>query len=326
MSSEFLLFLRRSASFLLIFILIVSGLEFRLRQTLEEAEHAHYQVLFSLKEPFDVMVLGSSTAMHGIDMHVLEETRIPGVDFRNAYNFAMPGAKFTFWEDWYNTLFHGHVQPPTFAIFVTDSFKLAEGVGRDLENDSNFFPFSVFLRAFLSSSLQRSNLLVHELMLFNIHKSILYLLKPQRTSWRTNQAEQYRGYLPVDRVLRADDPDALRGAADSLLIHPEISEEQFEALDTVTSGLQEQGTTVVFVQPPAYFPHISREVVAGPNAERIRSLAEKKNILFLDYNGDRVSALNGHAAYFYNWKHLNREGSRVFTKVLRKDLERVLGE
>ena len=67
---------------------------------------------------------------------------------------------------------------------------------------------------------------------------------------------------------------------------------------------------------------------SGSNIEEsmklINEIAEKRRILFLDYDTKRITNINTDRSMFSDWVHLNEKGSDAFSKLLKSDLELLL--
>jgi lysophospholipase L1-like esterase len=127
-------------------------------------------------------------------------------------------------------------------------------------------------------------------------------------------SKYYNGFIPYGR----------RGGLDRERdITPKNSEAEIRAFEQLLDEFERSKIEVILVQVPGYLPSRS-----GSNIEEsmklINEIAEKRRILFLDYDTKRITNINTDRSMFSNWVHLNEKGSDAFSKLLKSDLELLL--
>lgn len=104
---------------------------------------------------------------------------------------------------------------------------------------------------------------------------------------------------------------------------PKNSEAEIKAFEGLLDEFEKSKIEVIFVQVPGYLPARN-----GSNIEEsmklINKIAEKRRILFLDYDTKRITNINTDPSMFSDWIHLNEKGSDAFSKLLKGDLEPLL--
>jgi lysophospholipase L1-like esterase len=95
------------------------------------------------------------------------------------------------------------------------------------------------------------------------------------------------------------------------------------AFEELLDEFEKSKIEVIFVQVPGYLP--ARDGLnIEESMELINEIAEKRRILFLDYETKRMTDINTDPSMFSDWIHLNEKGSDAFSKLLKSDLESLL--
>lgn len=247
------------------------------------------------------VILGASTALGGIHPRYLEDARF------GIYNFAYSGGNATFFRHWYRLFRQTHAAP-ALVLYATDwSMFQAHFLERTLEADAEYLPWPVFSGLFGEPDASPSRLIMNRLSLVKNRAQLKNLLFWQEP-WPT-PALYYKGFCTYDT------PGAYQpGHRPSATVDTHLMADFQALLDT----LKADGTRVVFVQPPNYTPDAGEH----PEAQaRLAAIARARAIPYLNYNGDRRSALNTDRGLYQDWLHLNLEGAERFSRLLRQDLD-----
>ena len=90
-----------------------------------------------------------------------------------------------------------------------------------------------------------------------------------------------------------------------------IDELKLAFVEKLIDQCQSHNVTLIFVASPKYGKNTS-------DLEPVKQIAEKRGVLFLDYYDDPIFL--SHKDWFKEPMHLNKEGARVFSKILAKRL------
>jgi hypothetical protein len=271
-----------------------------------------YREAFAGKRRFDLLILGSSHAAHGIDPRILEESG------RTCYNFAISGGTPDFALDWYRKVFKGEMGwRPREILLGVDWFAFrddgSKGVGnvRRFEQDSEYFPWSLFLRELLGRGTDRNTLLLNRIPLLKNRSELRVIQRNLNDRSKIDVQREYNGYVPYR-------PSDFEG---SQLVSVRHSDEQVRSFIELVDEICRDGITLVLVETPEYLAgrHVEGDYDRKAN-DMIRRIAEGRRVPFLNYNGERRSQVNDSEAYFSDWGHLNRDGSKAFTRRLKSDI------
>jgi hypothetical protein len=62
------------------------------------------------------------------------------------------------------------------------------------------------------------------------------------------------------------------------------------------------------------------------NSAIIKKIATERNVIFLNYNQDLISNINHNKELYYDFGHLNQEGSTIFTTKLASDINAIIAK
>jgi phosphoribosyl 1,2-cyclic phosphodiesterase len=91
-----------------------------------------------------------------------------------------------------------------------------------------------------------------------------------------------------------------------------IDQERIALIERFINDCQQHHIKLIFVASPMYICS-ELDVFNYP-----RDLAAKHHVRFIDHYRDTTFV--GHAEYFYDFGHLNRQGADFFSKILSKEL------
>ena len=293
------------------FFSILFGILVLMNFWMDRELHPHYPLqyseVFNPKVNANAIIMGASHTAHGINPKHLEE------DHLKIYNFSMDGAGPSFNLKWYKRIFQLHYPKPICVIYGVHWLMFDERVfHRKVEQDSKYFPYDYLLSEF--SRLEAFKILLLNRLAFIRERKQLVERLLGRTRQVVVPSKYYNGFIPYGR----------RGGLDRERdITPKNSEAEIRAFEQLLDEFERSKIEVILVQVPGYLPSRS-----GSNIEEsmklINEIAEKRRILFLDYDTKRITNINPDRSMFSNWVHLNEKGSDAFSKLLKSDLELLL--
>jgi hypothetical protein len=256
-----------------------------------------------------IIIIGSSHATHGINPKYLEDKRF------SVYNFALNGGNPVFYLKWYHRILTRYYRRPSHVIYAVDWFMFDDHLlQRQFEHDSKYFPLPL-LMAELKESRALKTLVLNRFSLIRERKKLPVLLFKKRKAQDIYPIKKYyNGFVPYE---------SKGNLWKTKEVNVSHSEQQFEAFEEILDQFKRDNIKVIFVQIPEY---ISGRHSAGylKNMEKLDEVARDRNIPFLDYNREKISAINYDTRYYSDWGHLNEKGSETFSRLLKEDLGRIL--
>jgi len=304
------MFLRRMALFIVILFLMLTLINYWMEDESSPHLPLQYDEVFHPKVNADVIILGASQSTHGINPKYLES------DHLKIYNFALNGAGPSFHLKWYKKIFQRYYKKPSHVIYgvhwaMFDSHFLK----RKLEQDSKFFPLPFFIKEMKDLKILKPLLLSRFSFMRERKQLLLRLIQLFRKKRREvcPKSEYYKGFIPFEtkRDMNRD------------VVTARVEEFQLRAFEELLNEFERGGIKVVFVQVPGYRDGSDTSGM-NENIRLLEKIAEERKIPFLDYETERVSAINMDETLFSDCAHLNRRGSEVFSKLLKRDLEGLL--
>jgi hypothetical protein len=266
-----------------------------------------YGEVFDPKVNANVIVMGASHTAHGINPKYLEDGHF------KIYNFSMDGAGPSFNLRWYKRIFQPHYPKPFCIIYGVHWAMFDERVAnRKIEQDSQYFPYHFILSEFRRLRALKTAILNR----FAFIRERKRLTK--RLFGKTRQlfilSRYYNGFIPYESETRL---------ATNQDVTPKNFEAEIKAFEELLDEFEKSKIEVIFVQAPGYLPARSASNIEESMAI-INRIAEKRKILFLDYDTKRITNFNTDPSMFSDWIHLNEKGSATFSKLLKSDLEFML--
>ena len=300
--------MRRFLKKLALFFFILFVILLLMNQWMDYESYPHYPLqydeVFHPTVNADVVILGASHATHGINPKYLESDQL------KVFNFALNGAPPSFYLKWYRRIFRPFYRKPLYIIYnvhwvmFDDKF-----LGRQFEQDSKYFPFLFFISQWRDFK-GWNPLLFNRFSFSRERKELLsILLRKKRELFQ--KSKYYNGFIPFK---------FRKNLQKTEVVNPIINPVQWDAFEELLNDFERDRIRVVFVQIPGYL-HGRDDKNILKNVQRLREIAGKRNIPFLDYETERISAINTNGDLFADWTHLNEQGSEAFSKLLRKDLE-----
>ncbi|MCI0626915.1 MAG: hypothetical protein L0387_35595 [Acidobacteria bacterium] len=325
------------AVFLTFLAIGVWGLNAWLDHVIEDEYEKTFREMYLGSAEYDVIFLGSSHTAHGIHPRYIEERTGLSV-----YNFAFDGANPPVMHSIYKFILKPRKRRLSIVVLDTIWFLLDEDwMPRTFYFNAEFIDWRTLLQYTFSDEVRppgyapeprRSdlrNLLEYKIPLLKYHARLPEILLRKNfferfdTTKVVDKNNYYRGYIPFvgGWVPGAHGWQYWRGGVSYRPAH--INQEWVQVYDNTIRELQADGVRVLLYQAPEYLE--AREV---PNYDEVdavyRRLAAKYHVPFLNYNTDLRFFINYDKKYFWNFDHLNREGSVIFSQKFAKDLERTL--
>lgn len=263
----------------------------------------------------NIAILGTSRAHHGINPRYLDDK---GKTF---YNFSVVGAFGYFFNSWYD-LFKKYYPRPDLVIIEVGSYWFTEK-GLPLSSHVGLFPLKIFLDSLINTNIpsDRYHLSDRKTMIKEKNKSIyLAYVLADLTAAKTGKNGNYHGYEPYEDNMTSFPLNEIKN--DFVpnerfdLKNPDVIYFLFE----LVRKLERDKIKVVLVDLPEYIPGRIRN---PKDSKMLRDIANAyDNVVFLDYNnGENVTEFNYNVKNFMDYTHLNREGSSLFSRKLKQDLD-----
>lgn len=320
--SQFKILAYRLCAFSLLGLVLLTAvneyLEERLTNRSSNYCFEQYREMVDHKINANIIVLGSSRSHVGINPLYLNDKG------KTYYNFSADAAFGYFYNLWYD-LFKKYYPKPDMIILEVGNhwFDLA---GIPLSSHVGAFPLKIFLdamfnpnfptdRDFPSDPLHPSN---YKSFLKKKNKSI-YLQDILSSLYPAKEGNNgaYYGYTPYDNMM-------LNNPANSPYYYSNDTIHHFapNRFFNFVNKLLNDKIKVVIVDLPEFIPDRIRNQSVF---KTLKDLANSEsNIIFLDYNSeDNVTSLNYNGKYFHDYGHLNKEGSTIFSKKLKQDLDNI---
>jgi hypothetical protein len=302
--------LRKKVLFFFIFFVLLFLINLWMGRESNPQRPLQYHEVFHPKVKADVVIFGASNTAHGINPRYLEEGHF------KIYNFSMDGASPSFILNWYKKIFEPHYPKPLCVIYGVHWGMFDENFAqRRFEQDSKYFPGELLFREFLGArgldDLERvKTLLLNRFGIFRERKKL-----PNRLFRGEGNVyvlpRFYNGFIPYER----------EGGLDKKRdITPKNFEAEIKAFEELLDEFEKNGIEVIFVEVPGYLPARNPSNIEEGN-RLLNKIAERRKILFLDYDTNKITNINTDPRMFSDWIHLNEKGSDAFSKLLRSDLE-----
>jgi len=304
-------FLLKSSIFFTLLLIIAVFLNSRFKHTIHPNDYYRFQYeeIIHRTVNADNVIIGTSHATHGIQPEILNKS---GTSF---FNFSLNGANPKFYLIWYKNIFKPFYKKPRYVIIAVEWFLFDnKWLARMYEQDSEYFPQSVFLEDYLRDrEFNRSALIINRYPLFK------YLKSPQKLfhyDARPLLISKYKdGYIPYQITKRK--------IKEFYPINVNVDESQQKNFEELIGILRNDGVKIIFINPPAYNTNVERYKNV-PIYAYYERLAAKYQIPFINYNLERRSFINSNKLYYSDGGHLNYLGSCEFSKLLKEDLEKIM--
>lgn len=309
-------FLKEFGVFLLVMLAIALVINYRFGKSYYSHFELQYKETVTPQKRIDGIILGTSHGAHGLRPEVLDST---GKSF---YNFAMNGGNPEFFWNWYTNIFRPYHPRPLYCIWATDWFLFDTAwVWRHYEQDSEYFPDSVFYANVRSKSYDRRSLILNRIPFtkYKTVKDLPNLFRPYDESQYV--ISKYKdGFLPYWPRKIEKFKDRYNNKLKDIY---QISARQQGFFEDLVKRMQDDGIKLIMINTPEYGSTVE-EYKKIKGLLYLDDFARKNNIPFLNYNLERRNDVFENKDLFTDWGHLGEEGSLVFSMILRRDLDSLL--
>lgn len=280
-----------------------------------------FNEIYSQNIKADVIILGTSHANRAVNPYWLEQ----GSTLKY-FNFAMDGACPSYYLDWWEQVFVPSGYPtPSLIIYSVDWFMFDSGwLWRRIEQDYKYMRNTDSVNGSGSASkleLDWSNIDSVLTAVFN-RVPVIYA--------RDRIFEMFGTPAPVisEKDLKIEDCPyyngqiAITGNYDGAktVANCTPSDNEIEDFKKLLDIWKDKGIPVLFLMVPEYLDG-RRARLYEDQVELLRETASGYNIDFINYNDEHLTKFSRSAEYYYDWGHMNRDGSTEYSKLLHDDLQ-----
>lgn len=287
----------------------------RLAENLEYPEELQYKELFAPQFQAEVVIFGTSRAAQGIDPALF-----PPELAAKTYNFAQLGSPPSNFRTWYHRFFKQHYPSTKTVILEVEWTAWADlPMRRRVEIDSEYWPLSTFWEQMKTpAGLSRTSMLYHRIPTSAHREDLQHLFYPKTDFAPFHKTDFSQGHIPYTL------PPGSTSPPDTLDLQGDYAE--ILALRHWIAELQADGLEVILVHTPELVPgRYSSEY--AQRLQAISEFAETNQIPFLNGLEDsRLTTMTHDSTYFGDWIHLNRKGSRIYSRQLGEDLTSIICE
>ncbi len=301
-------------------------------------ENVHYKgqfnEIYSQNIKADVMILGTSHANRAINPYWLEQGSYlldENIGYLSYFNFAMDGACPSYYLDWWEQIIIPSGYPlPKLVIFSVDWFMFDHNwLWRRIEQDymymqtppsqndgtndkNNFFDLFEDINWFDTENTLTT--------LFN-RIPLIYARDRIFEMFSEPQTEAPKDALKIEDCPYYNGQIAIAGNYDGKLsIATCFSfEEEIEDFKKLLDIFEENNIPFMFLMVPEDL-NARRARQYDENIELLNSIAAEYDIDFINYNEENLTYLSLSSDYYYDWGHMNWNGSTLFSKMLAEDL------
>jgi len=249
-----------------------------------------YQELFKPKVKADIVVLGTSKSIQGINPKQLEDKGI------TVYNFGLNGSNPEFIFSWYNKYFKKYYKKPKLILFEVSWLMFNEDwMFRRIEHDTRYFPLKEYCFEFVQTG-NKSTAFFCRYHIFN------RIVKDGSILDST-----YHGYTPHPYEAKV-----IESLSDSICFNPNRQRYYF---DLLLNSFKNDSVNVMFVMLPEKI-----------DSAFLKYKYISKNINYIEQRLNDYDFLNYHQEFkvdsvFQDWGHLNIIGARLISQKIDKDLK-----
>jgi hypothetical protein len=256
----------------------------------------------------DVLILGSSRAFVHISPQIIDT-----VLKVQSYNLGKDGSGFLIQNCRFKTYLRNNKLPRNIIHSLDDRTLCEVSV---LFNSKEYIPYleDTLVRKYISGYEGSFNKWHYSIPLYKYNNALPSLIKPlQLMVGFKAQDKRYKGYLPKDLT---GHPNKVPNWRNTKIDVKAVKE--FEAYLTFC---KKENINLILVYTPEYIE--GQKVTTNRNEifNMYRQYATTYNLSFLDYSNDSLSY---DKSLFYDFIHLNKKGSELFTTKLAHDLKQQL--
>ena len=208
--------------------------------------------------------------------------------------------------------------PVSYFVFGLDENRTDGNVGAFVNQFYDYLPPRYIYDYSIRTELELATDKIQQ----DLYARIKKLTSGNQPSKQTQTANSDTLETVTERLERLGEERAERHLMLSSLNPPEKNEAY---LETLVQDILADGNTPVLVTVPHYSSYTSRfpaEWLEKEYFSRMRYLADKYNLLYLDYHDDRRFVI--HPEYYGDADHLNEDGKVVFNELFIEDIGEII--
>lgn len=268
--------------------------------------------IYDKKINTDILIYGSSRAWVHINPQMIEDS----LEY-SAYNLGMDGQTFPT-QYFRHREYFKHNKNPEYIIYSLDLYSLEREAG--LYNIGQFLPYSLWHYDLYKCLQPYENKYNFYDFAIPLHRFIgneveLELIEKQLKNEINIPPLRHKGYAGMERQWNTD-LDEKKTKLKSIEVN--FDKEVVKLFDDFLKECKQKNIKVILVYTPTYYK--GKDFIK--NYDEVfrfyEDLSRKYDLPFLNYSN---LPLCREKKYFYNYSHLNKQGSLLFTKVLIEDLK-----
>ena len=130
----------------------------------------------------------------------------------------------------------------------------------------------------------------------------------------TITSQYYKGFIPREQEFEGG----------NMWRECNFDEKEVAAFRKLIEMFLADGIKVIFVETPDYNGTHAQSM--EKNNAVIQQIADEYSIPFKNYNNGKYTHISGKAKYYFDWGHLNSQGSKVFSELLGRNLVSLLAQ
>ncbi len=280
-------------------------------KTYAAGEYATWNDVYEGKVNSDIVISGSSRAVVQIDPAIIQKQL-----GRACYNLGIDGNNI--WLEYFrHQQLLQHNVKPGLIIQSLDIFMLSDST--EIYNSEQFLPYMLF-----NSDIQEIYKNNDTFSYFDFHVPLFRYYGNQTAILHAFKIlfESQQDFLGRKRGYEGQDlswnKDLYKAKLKMLSFEAQVDNSSLDLFEKYLQECKAQNIELVFVYTPEYIAGQSFVKNRKAILDLYLDLSKKYGIPFYDYSDDLISHTR---SYFYNSGHLNKKGSKLFSKKLASDLK-----
>jgi hypothetical protein len=278
-----------------------------------------FNEIYSQNIKADVIILGTSHANRAVNPYWLEQ----GSTLKY-FNFAMDGACPSYYLDWWEQVFVPSGYPtPKLVIYSVDWFMFdSNWLWRRIEQDYKYMRTTDStvgavpelksdwsdIDSVLTTVFNRVPVIYARDRIFEMFGTPASVISDKEL--KIEDCPYYNGQIAI-----TGNYDGAKTVANCTPFDNET--EDFKKLLDIW---KDKGIPVLFLMVPEYL-NGRRARQYDEQVGLLNDIASEYNIDFINYNEEHLTKFSGSAEYYYDWGHMNWDGSTEYSKLLHDDLQ-----
>jgi len=293
--------------FFIILLFIAIMIDYRLEKNINTHSELQYIETTNPNKNADFIILGTSLAAHGIRPEILDSIGI------KSYNFSLNGSNPQFYINWYKNIFSKYYKKPKYCLIEVAWFLFDDNrLWRRYEQDSEYFPYNVYISNLLDFERYNSIQLILNRYPFVKHKYIkdLKYLFMKKDDFPFVMTKFNDGFVPYEPNKSKIEKKSFKHKSNR------VNQKYFEELINI---LLNDGIKLIFISVPEY--GTKEDYQKLKEFDIFNKIARKHSIPFFNYNIEKRTFINDKKKFYSDLQHLNSNGSIEFSKILKEDLK-----